>query len=193
MNEFINRKVAVATTLAVLLIGGNAATASAQGGKSGADMTHKQEMSGMSGMMMGPHHTLGMAYMDNLATFARALHGDVARSKTVNLEVARTSSTEMRRDFEQMQLHHKGEMAVMGQMKSSMPEQSKQRMAGMSSMPKMMEKMEANMTALGVHLTALEAEVQASAPVAAKVSEHTAEILKLCNGMMKMPGMGKGH
>ncbi len=201
MNTSTCWKMAVATTLAVLLISGRATTVSAQSAKSAADAAHthpadkaaKHGMPGMAAMMEGPHHVLAMAYRDNLATFARALHGDVARSKSVHLELARPAVAEMRRGFDQMQQHHKAQMSMMGDQMKSMPEKSgKPGMAGMSSMPGMMQKMETQLTALSAHLTALEAEVQTSTPVPAKVSEHTAEIVKLCNGMMKMPGKPKG-
>ncbi len=189
-------RMAAATALTGLLISGSATIVSAQSAKSAADTAHKHPADkaakkGMPGME-GPHHLLAMAHRDNLATFARALHGDVARSKAVHLELARPAVAEMRRAFDQMQQHHQAQISMMGDQMKSMPEKSaKPGMAGMSSMRGMMQKMEAQLTALGAHLTALEAEVQASAPVPAKVSEHTAEIVKHCNGMMKMPGKAK--
>lgn len=201
MNASTYWKRAAATTLTVLVISGSATALTAQSATSGADATHKhaaakapsKAMLGMAGMMAGPHQALAMAYRDNLATFARALHADVARSKTVNLELARPAVTEMKRSFDQMRQHHQAQMSMMGdQMKSPMSEKtSKPAMGGMPSMPEMMQKMETHLTALGEHLAALEGEVQKSAPIPSKVSEHTAEILKHCDGMMKMPGKAK--
>jgi hypothetical protein len=49
-----------------------------------------------------------------------------------------------------------------------------------------MQDMETRLAALGGHLSALEAEVNASAPDPKKVSEHTTEILKQCAGMSGM-------
>ncbi len=62
-----------------------------------------------------------------------------------------------------------------------------------SSMPGEMNDMQTHLAALGAHLTALETEMQAGTPAPAKVSEHTAEILKLCEGMMRMPAKAKAH
>ncbi|MEO8451607.1 MAG: hypothetical protein ABI647_17570, partial [Gemmatimonadota bacterium] len=139
-----------------------------------------KDMPGMAGMMGGPHQVLAMAYRDNLATFARAVHADVARSKMVNVDIATPAVAEMRRSFEQMQQHHQAHMSAAGDgMKSSM--------AGM------MPDMEKHLTALAEHLTALETELHASAPSPAKVSEHTAEILKQCSGMSTMHGNAKTH
>ncbi len=191
MKTRTSSKIAAAATFTVLLLSGNATTGSAQGTKPMGDTTHKHQpamapktgmpgMQEMAGMPHGPHHMLAMAYRDNLVTFAHALHSDVTRSKTVNLELARPAVAEMRRSFDQMRQHHQAQMSTMtSEMKSSM--------AGM------MQDMEKHVTALGEHLTALETEIQASAPAPAKVSEHTAEILKLCEGMMKMPAKAKAH
>ena len=136
---------------------------------------------GMAAMMAGPHHALAVAYRDNLATFARALNGNVTRTHAVSLELARPATVEMRRSFDQMKQHHHAQMSTMGtQMTTPMPRDS--------SMSRMMRDMESHVAALDTHLTALEAEVQGSAPSAARVIEHTAEILKQCDGMMPMRG-----
>ena len=140
-------------------------------------------MQGMSGMMEGPHHVLAMAYRDNLATFAKALQGQVAHSKTVDLDLARPAVAEMRRSFDQMQQHHQAQMTQM----ATMGDSTKARMAGA------MQHMETHLTALSEHLTALEAEVNAGTPDPKKVSDHTAEILKQCAGMSVMPAKPKPH
>ena len=44
--------------------------------------------------------------------------------------------------------------------------------------------MQKGMDAIGMHLSMLETEVALATPDATKVAEHTAEILKLCEGMM---------
>jgi hypothetical protein len=49
------------------------------------------------------------------------------------------------------------------------------------------------MAALGDHLTALESEVNATAPDPEKVSEHTTEILKQCADMSAMHSKAKPH
>jgi hypothetical protein len=176
--------VPTAAGLLALLMSGATATGMAQTpppppGK----MPHQegmQGMPGMSGMMGGPHHVLAMAYRDNLATFARALQGQVTQSKTVDLDLARPAVAEMRRSFDQIQQHHQAQMTMMG-------DTTKTPMSGM------MQHMETHLTALAEHLTALEAEVNAGTPDPKKVSEHTTEILKECAGMSAMPAKAKPH
>ncbi len=177
--------IAAAITLTVLFNTGKAAPASAQVPKPMRDTTHAHpsakgqmmDMPGMAAMPSGPHHALVMAYRDNLTTFTRALQGNVVRSKAVDLDLARPAVSEMRRSFDQMRTHHKAQMTMMhDQMQPPM-------MA-------MMQDMEQHLTAVGTHLTALEADLQVSTPDHAKVSVHTAAILTECDGMMKMPATG---
>jgi hypothetical protein len=174
--------VPAAAGLLALLMSGATATGKAQTPTpSPAKMPQHQEgMQGMSGMMEGPHHVLAMAYMDNLATFARALEAQVTQAKTVNLDLARPAVAEMRRSFEQMKQHHQAQMTMMG-------DGAKPPMSGT------MQQMETHLAALSEHLTALESEVNASTPDPKKVSEHTSEILKQCAGMSAMPGNAKPH
>lgn len=172
--------VPVAATLLALLMIGASATAMAQNPKPlpGTMPPHHEGMPDMSGIMGGPHHVLAMAYRDNLATFARALRGQVTQSKTVNLDLARPAVAEMRRSFDQIQQHRQAHMATMGGHADS-------------AMSGMMQHMESQLTALGEHLTALESEVSASMPDPTKVSEHTSEILKQCAAMSAMPAKDK--
>lgn len=177
-----------AARLLVLLMGGVAATGLAQAptpppGKMPQHTEAMKGMQGMTGMMGAPHHVLAMAYRDNLATFAKALQGQVAHSKTVDLDLARPAVAEMRRSFDQMQQHHQAQMTQMAMMGDS----TKAPMAGA------MQHMETHLTALSEHLTALEAEVNAGTPDPKKVSDHTAEILKQCAGMSVMPAKPKPH
>lgn len=53
--------------------------------------------------------------------------------------------------------------------------------------------MQGQLAALEKHLGMLESEVNAPAPNAARVVEHTAEIMKICGDAMRMPSdsMGK--
>ena len=177
MKTRIYSMIPAAGSLVALLLSGATATATAQG----SSMKGMKDMSGMHDKMTGPHHVLAMAYGDNLATFARALRGNVSQSKTVNLDLARPAVAEMRRSFGEMQLHHKAQMAMMGD----------QAMPAMSA--DMKQHMETHMAALSDHLTALESEVNGSAPDPKRVSEHATEILKECAGMSAMPGKGKAH
>ena len=176
---------AAASLLALLMSGATAAMAQVPTPPPAKMPQHQDSMKGMQGMsdmMEGPHHVLAMAYMDNLATFARALDTQVTKSKTVNLDLARPAVAEMRRSFDQMKQHHQAQMMTM------MGDQKKPPMS-----EEMMKKMETHLTALGNHLTALESEVNASTPDPKKVAEHTTEILKQCDGMSAMPGKGRPH
>jgi cytochrome c556 len=172
---------AAANLLALLIIAVSATGVAQTPTSSSAGMPQHQEgMKGMQGMMEGPHHVLAMAYRDNIATFARALRSQVDKSKTVNLDLARPAVSEMRRSFDQMKQHHQAQMSMMG-------DQTNPAMSGT------MQQMETHLATLNEHLTALESEVNASAPDPKKVSEHTSEILKQCAGMPAMSGKAKPH
>jgi hypothetical protein len=68
-------------------------------------------------MTTGPHHALAMAYGESMAAFARAVNVDASRNQTVNMELTKPATVEMRRSFEQMKVHH---MAQMGSMSAMM-------------------------------------------------------------------------
>ncbi len=189
--------VLTAAALTALLMGGASTTVMAQATKpSTAKMPKHQEemkemkemkgmkgmkgMEGMSGMMEGPHHVLAMAYRDNLVTFGRALQGHVSHSTTVDLDLARPASVEMRRSFEQMREHHQAQMKTMADHMNP-------------SMSDKMQHMETHLTTLGEHLTMLDAELNATTPDSRKVSIHTAAILKQCAEMSPMSGKDKTH
>lgn len=162
--------------------------------------------SGMAGMMSGPHHVLAMAYGENLTTFARALNADASRSNMVSVELARPATAEIRRSFDQMKVHHQAQMSTVGttmrmpmsrdsaaarnrparpdsQMAKPMPTPMRADSVGTMTMGGM----QAQLAAIETHLGMLETEVKATAPNAAKVIEHTAEILKLRHSAMRMP------
>ena len=148
-------------------------------------MTHAPAMrmphgDGMTAMMSGPHHALAAAYRDNVAVFARALNREVTRTQAVDGALSQPATGEMRRSFDLMKQHHQAQMSAMGtQMTMPIPKDS--------TMSGMMRSMNAHMADLDLHLTALEAEITTSAPSPARVMEHTAAILKQCEGMMPMP------
>jgi hypothetical protein len=139
-----------------------------------------QHQEGMKRMVRGPHHVLAMAYRDNLATFARAMRGQVTPSKTVDLDLARPAMAEIRRSFDQMKEHHQAQMAMMG------PHMA-------PAMSGTIQHMETHLTALGEHITALESELNGSTPDSKNVLEHTTEILKECTAMSAMPAKAKPH
>ncbi len=71
-------------------------------------------MASRAAMMSGPHHVLAMAYGESVANFARALNADASQSRTVNVELARPATIEMRRSFDQMKTHRAAQMATTG-------------------------------------------------------------------------------
>jgi len=191
--------------------------------------------------MSGPHHTLAMAYGESLALFARAVHADASQSQAVNVALVRPATIEMRRSFDQMQVHHAAQMANAGtamrapmaadsaagmtrsarrdsmgspatrggrrdtaatkpmtpsvRPDSAMDHTMAMPMNDSSSRTAGMGDMQSHMAGLAKHLGMLETEVNAPAPKAAQVIEHTAEILKLCAAAMGMPSdpMGKSR
>lgn len=166
--------------------------------------------SGMSAAMSGPHHALAMAYGENLATFARAVNVDASRSNMVSTELARPATAEMRRSLDQMKLHHQAQMSSVGttmrmpmttdsaaamtrstrrdsMLAKPTPAPASAPMRTDSSRPTKMGDMQAQLATIETHLALLETEVTATTPNAAKVIEHTAEIVKLCGAAMRMP------
>lgn len=127
----------------------------------------------MSKMMLEPHHVLAMAYQQNLAAFAKALHEQTAQATSVNVEFASAAVAEMRRSFDRMKEHHQGHMQAM----------SEEMRAKMGTM---MQQMETHQTELNTQLTALEEEVQSATPDAKKVSTLAAGVQTHLDTMSKM-------
>ena len=119
----------------------------------------------MGKMMQEPRHVLAMAYMQNLAAFAKALHDQTDSTKTVDGEFARVAVSEMRRSFDATQQHIADHM-------KSMPADMQ------SHMGMMMQAMDTHLSAIKQSLTALEREIQADTPSASKVSTSAGEIVK---------------
>lgn len=132
------------------------------------EMSHDQMM-----MAHEPHHILAMAYHQNLATFAKALHEQTVGASSANVEFVRAAVAEMRRSFDQMKQHHDEHMKTMS------PEMHA-KMAGM------MQKMETQQTELNNQLVALEQEVKAVTPDAKKIATLAASIHTHCGAMSKM-------
>lgn len=137
-------------------------------------MNHSGMMD-MSAMMQEPHHQLAMAYKANLVNFARALQHEANQTNPINPEFARAAVAEMKRNFDQMQLHHRDHMkAVDENMKAQMAD--------------MMKEMGTRDLAIKEDLDALDKEAQASAPDARSISKYVDDILKTCESMSKMHG-----
>ncbi len=148
----------------ILTLGALSATAATpeQAGSASKPAMGKMEMS-HDHMMMAtePHHVLAMAYHQNLAAFAKALHEQAASAGPLNIEFARTAVTEMRRSFDQMKQHHQEHMEGMS---AEMHAKKDAKMSGM------MEKMQTHQADMNTQLTALEQEINSSSPDANKIS-----------------------
>ena len=128
----------------------------------------------MSKMMQEPHHVLAMAYMQNLAAFAKALRDQTDSAKTVDGEFARAAVSEMRRSFDATQQHMADNM-------KSMPADMQPHMS------MMMQGMDTHLSAIKQSLTALEREILADTPSATKISASAGEIVK------HIDEMGQSH
>jgi polyhydroxyalkanoate synthesis regulator phasin len=175
----------ISTILMALSLGAFSAmatTAQTQKAQSQSAAQGKKEMSHdhmMMDMANEPHHVLAMAYHQNLATFAKALHEQTARASSVNVEFARAAVTEMRRSFDQMKQHHQEHMQTMSA-------EMHTKMSGM------MQQMETHQTELNTQLTALEQEVQSATPDPKKVSALASSVNSHLDAMSKMKQGGKG-
>ena len=133
----------------------------------------------MSEMMREPHHVLAVAYKDNLTTFTKALNAQAKQGGPINTEFAKAAVAEIRRSFDQMNLHLQDHMTAMGS-KVSM------------SMHGMEGQMETHLAPMREHLGELETEIQSATPDPKKVAEHTSEMLKHLNAVSAMHRQGKG-
>ncbi len=124
-------------------------------------------------MASEPHHVLAMAYHQNLAVFAKALHEQAATTGPLNLGFARAAVSEMRRSFDQMKQHHQDHM-------KGMSPQMHTKMGGM------MEKMGTHQNEMNTQITELEREVASAQPDAKKVSTLAERAHKHLAGMTKM-------
>ncbi len=169
----------IATIVMALTLGALSGTpAIAQTNKGQAHST-TQGKKGMShdrmvmAMANEPHHVLAMAYHQNLATFAKALHEQTARASSVNVKFARAAVAEMRRSYDQMNAHHQEHMQTMSA-------EVKTKMSGM------MKQMETHRSELNAQLMALEQEVQSATADPKKVSTLAASVLTHLDAMSKM-------
>jgi len=156
-----------------------------------------------------PNHLLAMAYLQNMAAFAKLLRDQVQQDNSVNGAFARDVVAEIRRSFDQAERYRQEQMDVtrgemrMGAMKdhSTMTanEPSEYRalreigaergaitppspaVQGQTNaqMTEVMRQTEACMTRLSAHLIELERETGAANPNPKWVLEHTNAILRL--------------
>ena len=142
-------------------------------------MQHDMSKMDMSGMMNEPHHALAMAYMENLGTFAKALHHQAEGSGPLNAKFARAAVAEMKRSLDQMEEHHGEHMKMMS-------EEMRSHMAAM------MKDMEMHRSMLTDGVSALEKDVRADQPDSKQVAADSANVLKHLDEMSKMHDDKKG-
>ncbi len=139
---------------------------------------HQHGSVDMNKMMQEPHHVLAMAYVENMATFAKALRNQVEATKSVDPDFARAAVGELRRSFDTMQQH--------------LAEHSKTMPADHESHTGAMQEMNAHVSAIRQSLTILERDIEAASQ-ASKVSERAAEIIKHIDEMSHSHVVHEGH
>jgi hypothetical protein len=132
----------------------------------------------MSKMMKSPHHMLMTAHMKSMSEFAKALRDQAVKPEALDVDFARAAVAELRHNLDAMEAIHKKHMEMMSaEMKAKMQ--------------MMMEKMEKNRSMVKDQVSALETDVQASAPDSKQVAAHANALLKHFGMMSKMHGGSK--
>ena len=132
-------------------------------------------MMDMAAMKNDPHHKLMMAYMKNMADFARILRDQALTPKGPDAEFARAVVAQLRHDFDAMEAIRLKHMDAMS------PEMKAQ-------MKMMMDKMEKGQAMVREHIVALETAVQADMPDAKQVAMHANDLVKQFAMMSNMGG-----
>jgi hypothetical protein len=118
----------------------------------------------MEEMEKSPQNLMTMTYRHNVMTFAESLRDMSKGGKLDDLEMARMTLSEIKRNMAKMEESHLLHMQTMtAEMNEIMFPQ--------------MEKMQAENVLVKEHIVALEKALQASAPNASDVNKHTAEIV----------------
>lgn len=149
------------------------------------------------------HDVLAMAYMQNVAAFARTLKDRVDSTKSVDVDFARVAVVEMRRSFDTMQQHmteHKRSMPAETQSQAGMQAHAgmqtpagTQPATGTQSHAAMMQGEDQHLLELRQTLELLEREVGSNSPRADKISERAAAIIKHIEMMAMSSGGHKDH
>lgn len=113
--------------IALMMFGGTAAlaqsrtqpryadqAASAQAGKKQQGrVNHDILMRDVSTMTNEPHHVLALAFMQNLATFAKTLSDQAQGETPLSADFARAAVSEIRRNFDEANTHHQEHVKAM--------------------------------------------------------------------------------
>lgn len=132
----------------------------------------------MAAMKNSPHHKLMMAYMKDMAGFARMLRDQALTPAGPDAEFARAAVAELRHDLDAMEAIHQKHMG-------GMSAEMKAKMAAM------MEKMDKGQAMVKEHVAALETAVQADKPDAKQVAMHANDLVKHFGMMSSMGGKMK--
>ncbi|HRI05168.1 MAG TPA: hypothetical protein PLL77_15635 [Pyrinomonadaceae bacterium] len=140
----------------------------------------------MEAMHKSPHHVLVMAHHHSALAFATVLRDTTKDGKFADLEVARNAFAEIKHCMDQMDIIHRMHMSGM----------SKEMMDKMKPMmAEMKPKMDAEKTAVGEHIAALERAFQMDTPDATEINKHASELVMTFEKMMspekKMDMSGK--
>lgn len=176
----------------------------AQAGQQGNKQIDMQHSSmNMSKMMEDGHDVLAMAYMQNVAAFARTLRDRVDSAKSVDADFARAAVAEMRRSFDTMQQHmteHQRSMPAEMQSQAGMESHAAMKSptgtqsgAGTQSHGAIMQGEDQHLLELRQTLELLEREVDSNSPRANKISERAAAIIKHIEMMAMSSGGHKDH
>jgi alpha-L-fucosidase len=136
-------------------------------------MQHDMSKMDMPSMMNEPHHILAMAYMQSIGTFAKALGDQAQASNQLSADFARDAATEMRRNLDEADEHHREHMKTMSEDMRS-------------KMPAMMKEMETHRSKLGDAVKALEKDVQAYTLNSKQIAADCALVLEHVDDMSKM-------
>jgi hypothetical protein len=127
----------------------------------------------MSGTMNEPHRLLAMAYLQNIATFARALHNQPDGHRLLNAEFARGAVAEMKRSRGEMEEHHRDHLKTMSE-------------AMRAEMAAMIEDTDRHRALLKDAISALAKDVRAEPLDSKQVSAGCASVLKQVDELSNM-------
>lgn len=125
----------------------------------------------MAEMKNSPHHSIMMAYRQNVLTFAKALRDMSKSAQLQDPGLAREALAEIKRGMERMEGLHQSQA---GKMSVEMRDMMKP----------MMEKMQADRAAMSEHVLALGNALEAATPDAREVEKHANALVSQLEKMM---------
>ncbi len=157
------RMILVSAILAIIL--SVMGVAAQDGKKMSHDTMKKDGMDMMSEMKKSPHHSVMMAYKQNVLTFAKTLRDMSKGGKLADVDLARNAFAEIKHSMEKMEGIHQSHMSKMS---AEMREK----------MTPMMEKMQAEKNAFKEHIIALDKAFESNSPDAISVEKNAAALVK---------------